>query len=178
MFQVTQRLFPLCGQSSARIVQSSSSRVMSLTLGSASSTILSENTCLRDNFHHGRTIVPSVRFSTWRYYNYSPLNYFTTTALPITPFYRAPRFVTLVGDMNNNLNHAQQHEQTRGFATKKVSRMGVCVQRQRLCLMITIIPSHTYMTPLPSLNYTPLYSINASLNNQRDFGVGPKIVSE
>lgn len=116
--QVTQRLFPLCGQSSTRIVQSSSSRVMRPALSfSASSTILSENTCMRDNFHHGRTIIPSIPFSTWRYY--SPINCITTTTMPISSISRTSRFVTSMGDINDN-NHAQQ-QTTRGFATKKVS---------------------------------------------------------
>ena len=117
--QVTQRLFPLCGQST-RMVMMLSSRVIRPAFvqssSSSSSTILSEGTRMRDNFHHGRTIlVPSVLFSTWRYY--SPIYYFTTTLTPFGPLSRAPRFVTLVGDSNNNL----PQQQTRGFATKKVS---------------------------------------------------------
>lgn len=103
----TQRLFPLCGQLT-RMVMSSSSRVIR---PASSTTALSKNTRMRDNFDNERTKVPNVAFSTWRYY--SPINNFLTITMPMASLSRSPRFVTLVGDTKNKLSQ-------RGFATKKV----------------------------------------------------------
>jgi large subunit ribosomal protein L20 len=160
MFAFTQRVFPLC---STRVL--SSSRVMrpaSSSSVSSSSTLLSENTRIKHNFQHGRTIIPSFPFSTWRYY--SPINYITTATMPISSMSRASLFVRLVDDTNNN--RLAQQQTTRGFATKKVSSADfhLSLQMMYLCndnffyTLVSSFSSHADHSPLLS-STTIIYNI-------------------